>query len=69
MFMFFKVIGLTFRGSGQLDNITLSTSEHLSQFYDAAQWLVNHQDASTGGWPNPVRRRVAPGMADLEPGW
>lgn len=64
-----KVIGVTFRGSGQLDNLTLSTSEHLSQFYDAALWLVQHQDASTGGWPNPVRRRVAPGMADLEPGW
>ncbi|XP_069683353.1 D-glucuronyl C5-epimerase B [Periplaneta americana] len=64
-----KVIGITFRGSGQLDNLTLSTSEHLSQFYDAAVWLVRHQDASTGGWPNPVRRRVAPGMADLEPGW
>ncbi|PSN38350.1 D-glucuronyl C5-epimerase [Blattella germanica] len=53
----------------QIDNVTLSTSEHLAQFYDAAQWLVNHQDTSTGGWPNPVRRRVAPGMADLEPGW
>lgn len=64
-----KVIGLTFHGSGHLDNLTLSTSEHLSQFYDAAQWLVRHQDSSTGGWPNPVRRRVAPGMADLEPGW
>nr|CAD7444162.1 unnamed protein product [Timema bartmani] len=65
----FKVMGLIFRGSGSLDNLTLSSSEHLAQFYDAARWFVRHQDPSTGGWPNPVKRRVAPGMADLEPGW
>ncbi|XP_066998204.1 D-glucuronyl C5-epimerase [Anabrus simplex] len=64
-----KVVGMTFRGSGYLDNLTLSSSEHLAQFYDAARWFVKHQDPNTGGWANPVRRRVAPGMADLEPGW
>ncbi|GLH02048.1 D-glucuronyl C5-epimerase [Gryllus bimaculatus] len=64
-----KVVGLTFRGQGYLDNLTLSSSEHLAHFYDAAHWFVKHQDPDTGGWPNPVRRRVATGMADLEPGW
>lgn len=64
-----KVVGITFRGGGHLDNLTFSSSEHLAQFYDGARWLVRHQDTSTGGWPNPVRRRVAPGMADLPPGW
>lgn len=64
-----KVVGLTFRGQGYLDNLTLSSSEHLAHFYDAAHWFVRHQNPDTGGWPNPVRRRVATGMADLEPGW
>ncbi|XP_063233030.1 D-glucuronyl C5-epimerase B [Bacillus rossius redtenbacheri] len=65
----FKVAAVVFRGAGSLDNLTLSSSEHLDQFYDAARWFVRHQDPGTGGWANPVRRRVAPGMADLEPGW
>lgn len=52
-----------------IDNITLSTSEHMEQFYDAARWFVANQNVTSGGWPNPVRRKVAPGMAILEPGW
>jgi len=52
-----------------IDNITLSTSEHMEQFYDAARWFVANQNITSGGWPNPVRRKVAPGMAVLEPGW
>lgn len=52
-----------------IDNVTLSTSEHMEQFYDAARWLVANQNVTSGGWPNPVRRKVATGMATLEPGW
>lgn len=52
-----------------IDNMTLSTSEHMEQFYDAARWFVANQNITSGGWPNPVRRKVAPGMAILEPGW
>ncbi|XP_076762423.1 D-glucuronyl C5-epimerase isoform X3 [Xylocopa sonorina] len=64
-----KVIKITLYGSGMIDNITLSTSEHMEQFYDAARWFVANQNISSGGWANPVRRKVAPGMATLEPGW
>jgi len=52
-----------------IDNMTLSTSEHMEQFYDAARWFVTNQNVTSGGWPNPVRRKVASGMAILEPGW
>jgi len=52
-----------------IDNMTLSTSEHMEQFCDAARWFVANQNVTSGGWPNPVRRKVASGMAILEPGW
>lgn len=52
-----------------MDNLTLSSSEHLSHFYDSAEWFVNHQDPNTGGWTNAVTRRLAAGMAELQPGW
>lgn len=64
-----KVIKIILYGSGRIDNITLSTSEHMEQFYDAAKWFVANQNVTSGGWPNPVRRKVASGMAILEPGW
>lgn len=64
-----KVIKIILNGSGMIDNITLSTSEHMEQFYDAARWFVANQNISSGGWPNPVRRKVSNGMAILEPGW
>ncbi|XP_077280041.1 D-glucuronyl C5-epimerase isoform X2 [Temnothorax americanus] len=64
-----KVVKITLYGSGMIDNMTLSTSEHMEQFYDAARWFVANQNITSGGWPNPVRRKVAPGMAILEPGW
>nr|CAD7402032.1 unnamed protein product [Timema poppensis] len=54
----FKVMGLIFRGSGSLDNLTLSSSEHLAQFYDAARWFVRHQDPSTGGHAISVLARA-----------
>ncbi|KAG8291443.1 D-glucuronyl C5-epimerase [Homalodisca vitripennis] len=65
----FKVGSITVHGSGMLDNLTLSSSEHMAQFYAAARWFITHQDPVTGGWPNPVRRRGVQGMMDLLPGW
>ncbi|XP_070158324.1 D-glucuronyl C5-epimerase B isoform X1 [Polyergus mexicanus] len=64
-----KVVKITLYGSGMIDNMTLSTSEHMEQFYDAARWFVANQNVTSGGWPNPVKRKVASGMAILEPGW
>ncbi|XP_066584314.1 D-glucuronyl C5-epimerase B isoform X2 [Prorops nasuta] len=64
-----KVVRITLYGSGMIDNMTLSTSEHMEQFYDAARWLVANQNVTSGGWANPVRRKLAAGMAILEPGW
>ncbi|KAL0105611.1 hypothetical protein PUN28_015837 [Cardiocondyla obscurior] len=64
-----KVVKITLYGSGMIDNMTLSTNEHMEQFYDTARWFVANQNITSGGWPNPVRRKVAPGMAILEPGW
>lgn len=65
----FQVVEISLQGSGFIDNLTLSSSEHLSHFYDAAEWFVNHQDPNTGGWVNPVRRKLAAGLALLDPGW
>ncbi|XP_035738602.1 D-glucuronyl C5-epimerase B-like isoform X1 [Vespa mandarinia] len=64
-----KIVKIMLYGSGMIDNITLSTSEHMEQFYDAAKWFVANQNITSGGWPNPVRRKVSNGMATLEPGW
>lgn len=64
-----KVIGISLQGEGYIDNITFSSSEHISHFYDAANWFVTYQNPTTGGWANPVRRKVAPGFDELEPGW
>ncbi|XP_059620209.1 D-glucuronyl C5-epimerase B [Phlebotomus argentipes] len=64
-----KITRLSFVGAGSFDNITLSTSEHIAHFYDAAEWFVRHQDATTGGWANSVRRRLGSGFAELPVGW
>ncbi|XP_018320352.1 D-glucuronyl C5-epimerase B [Agrilus planipennis] len=64
-----KISKIILRGQGTLDNLTISSSEHINHFYDAANWFVRHQDKERGGWPNPVRRRIAAGFEDLEPGW
>ncbi|KAG5896515.1 hypothetical protein JTB14_020488 [Gonioctena quinquepunctata] len=64
-----KIIDITLRGSGALDNLTLSSSEHIQQFYDAAEWFLKHQDRETGGWAIPVKRKLANGFHDLQPGW
>ncbi|CAG9859949.1 unnamed protein product [Phyllotreta striolata] len=64
-----KIVEVTLRGSGRLDNFTLSSSEHIQQFYDAAEWFVRHQNVETGGWAINVKRKLASGFRDLEPGW
>jgi heparosan-N-sulfate-glucuronate 5-epimerase len=64
-----KVVKIAFLGSGAFDNLTLSTSEHIQHFYDAAEWFVHHQNTSTGGWAIPVKRKLAPGFEDLPRGW
>jgi heparosan-N-sulfate-glucuronate 5-epimerase len=64
----FKIITMTLRGYGAIDNLTLSSSEHIQQFYDAAEWFVKHQDLETGGWPIPVKRKLASGFHDLQSG-
>ncbi|XP_034478535.1 D-glucuronyl C5-epimerase B isoform X2 [Drosophila innubila] len=63
-----EVLSIAFLGIGFYDNVTLSTSDHLAHFYDAAEWFVHNQDTKTGGWSNPVRRSLN-GFAELRPGW
>ncbi|KAI8795366.1 D-glucuronyl C5-epimerase [Biomphalaria glabrata] len=63
-----RVKEIKFHGHGWLDNLTLSYSVHVEQFYDAANWLVQHQD-QRGGWPIMVQRRVVTGILELSPGW
>jgi len=52
-----------------LDNLTLSSSDHISQFYAAAHWFNKHQDKESGGWINPVTRKISPVIKSLKPGW
>ena len=43
-----KVTAISLMGSGSFDNLTFSTSQHIAQFYDAAEWFVKHQNVKTG---------------------
>nr|CAG4636821.1 EOG090X0272 [Ceriodaphnia reticulata]SVE72802.1 EOG090X0272 [Ceriodaphnia reticulata] len=63
-----RIHHLLVKGYGQLDNLTLASSNHMGMFYSSADWLVRHQDSS-GGWPIGVKRKIASGRADLDPGW
>lgn len=45
-----RIHHLLVKGHGQLDNLTLASSNHMGMFYSSADWLVRHQDSS-GGWP------------------
>lgn len=64
-----RVHSIVLRGYGLVDNLTLSSSAHEAHFFDAAEWLLRHQDEDTGGWPIQVTRRLSNGMLELEPGW
>ena len=63
-----RILRVEFHGSGFVDNVTLSSRDHLSQFYHSADWLVRNQD-SHGGWPITVARKLADGQLKLAPGW
>ncbi|XP_056427580.1 D-glucuronyl C5-epimerase isoform X3 [Hyla sarda] len=63
-----KVVRIVVRGSGFLDNITISTTAHTAAFFAACDWLVRNQDAK-GGWPIMVTRKLGEGFKALEPGW
>lgn len=64
-----RLVGLILHGQGSIDNLTLSSSDHVTHFVDGADWLVRHQDEG-GGWPIPVERKfVSSGMGNLAPGW
>lgn len=63
-----KVTEVAWLGTGAFDNMTFATNEHIYQFYDAAEWFVRHQDPKTGGWPNPVKRKLSE-FAELKAGW
>lgn len=40
----------------------------MAQFYDAAEWFVRNQNAKTGGWSNPVKRKLSE-FNELKKGW
>lgn len=63
-----KITHIFLRGGGAIDNLTLSSSEHMKNFYSAAEWFLKHQDVETGGWAIPVKRKIAAGFHDLQPG-
>lgn len=63
-----KVTSISLFGIGKFDNLTFSTTEHITQFYDAAEWFVRNQNTKTGGWPNPVKRKLSE-FAELKQGW
>lgn len=63
-----KVTMISLYGIGKFDNLTFSTTEHIAQFYDAAEWFVRNQNTKTGGWPNPVKRKLSE-FAELKQGW
>lgn len=64
----YTITAITLKGSGAIDNLTLATSDHMAQFYAAVKWFVKYQDNLTGGWANPVARRMS-GIKQLNPGW
>lgn len=65
---FARIKDIAVRGHGRLDNLTLARSAHMDHFFDAANWMVKHQD-DRGGWPIMVRRKVLEGVMELPPGW
>ncbi|EDO47868.1 predicted protein, partial [Nematostella vectensis] len=58
---------ITLKGSGCIDNITLSRSARLDFFMAAANWFVRNQDKN-GGWPITVKRKIMEGV-EMAPGW
>ncbi|KAI8482163.1 hypothetical protein Bbelb_400510 [Branchiostoma belcheri] len=63
-----RVSKVILQGEGRISNITMATSSHIPQFFDAADWFVRNQD-DAGGWPINVVRKLVDGMQELPPGW
>ncbi|XP_065222760.1 D-glucuronyl C5-epimerase [Planococcus citri] len=63
-----KIFSIQLKGKGCVDNVTLASNNHMTQFYLTVNWLLKHQDETTGGWVNPVTRKMA-GSLLLKPGW
>lgn len=63
-----RVTELLLRGSGFIDNITVSSTAHQAAFFCASRWLLSNQD-ERGGWPIRVTRKLGEGFRALEPGW
>ncbi len=63
-----RVVKLMIHGHGRIDNVTLWTHSHMSQFFDAANYLLKTQDAQ-GGWPINVERKLDEDIPSLPPGW
>lgn len=64
-----KILWIVLKGHGSIDNLAISSAEHIRHFYAAAEWFVRNQDPKTGGWPIQVKRKLAYGFKDLQPGW
>lgn len=64
----FRVESIALQGEGCVDNLTALSSDHMTYFKFAVDWFLHHQDEETGGWPNPVTRKMA-GSLILKPGW
>ncbi|XP_070619344.1 D-glucuronyl C5-epimerase isoform X2 [Erythrolamprus reginae] len=63
-----RVVRLTVKGKGFIDNVTISTTAHMAAFFSASDWLVRNQDEK-GGWPIMVTRKLGEGFKSLDPGW
>lgn len=64
----FRVESIIMQGDVCIDNLTVLSSDHMTQFQFTVNWFLRHQDNTTGGWPNPVTRKMA-GSLILKPGW
>lgn len=49
-------------------DLTLWSNDHSVRFQMAVDWFLRNQNKSTGGWANPVTRKIA-GSLVLKPGW
>jgi len=67
-----KIALLQFSGHGQVTNISLSSEEHLRQFFHGANWFLNNQDKN-GGWPSLVvfnkDKKKYPKADEIPAGW
>ncbi|XP_052715629.1 D-glucuronyl C5-epimerase B-like isoform X1 [Crassostrea angulata] len=63
-----RITAICVRGRGVMDNVTLSAHAHMDLFFDAANYLVRHQN-SIGGWPVMVPRKLIPEVMELDSGW